>query len=870
MAVGLAFVDIVGDTTRTEPQIERDMSRVLATVQDALSPVEVQAAVDSGTEQELTRELNSDIRAAQQAINAIRVNTALSPDARRRLTTDLRQTITAARASIGEIQLRVAERPIVEDTVAAVQTAVQVAQATAPAIELETNVDSDRVSRLLPALQGIGSAASAALPAVGKLAGGFAAFGSAVPALAAVTSAIAAMAPAAALAAPAIVSVGLAMGTVKLATAGVGDAVAAAFDPSDPEAYAEALKGLAPNARAFVGALHEMQPALKALQQDVQNRVFAGFDQTLKSLARTTLPVVRQALQETAGTLNLMGQSAAKGVQNLAEDGALGDALKFANAGLSAFADVPGRVVQGLGQIAAAAAPIFSDIAVQLAGSVTSLTDKLSSAFAEGTLKSAIEGAVSLIGDLGHVLGNVGKIISAVFSAADASGTGLIGTLSTLTDALAQAVADPAVQAGLKGLFETMGLLSKTVVPLLAQAFVVVAQTVQALLPGVQVLIKALGDALQPVIQALGPLLVAAGTAISQLVVALAPLLVVAGQLIAQLGPILTPIIVALTQVITLLAPVIQQLASILSQVLGPILAVLPTLLQPFLDGLVRLIGDELPVLQDLLTQLTPSLLELSSTFVTLAQELAPVIAQVISLSLKIFEKLLPLMAPLISFVAQLAAVFAGELARQLQSIVIPAIQAVANILRGDFSGALTNLRDLAKGIIDAIVRMFVDLPNQILQAFGGLTQALYNIGQNILQSLINGVVSKIGSLKRELSQITDLIPDWKGPADRDRKLLTENGQLVMQGFIAGVRSQRGALRSELGSITDMIGTSGPIINSRSLVQTAGNSAPPPMGEAVPNVQVFVGNQQITDIVDVRIGRNNRAQSRAFMAGARN
>jgi hypothetical protein len=33
MAIGLAFVDIVGDTSRTADQVERDMNRVLTEVQ---------------------------------------------------------------------------------------------------------------------------------------------------------------------------------------------------------------------------------------------------------------------------------------------------------------------------------------------------------------------------------------------------------------------------------------------------------------------------------------------------------------------------------------------------------------------------------------------------------------------------------------------------------------------------------------------------------------------------------------------------------------------------------------------------------------------------------------------------------------------
>ncbi|WP_032751713.1 hypothetical protein, partial [Streptomyces griseus] len=98
-----------------------------------------------------------------------------------------------------------------------------------------------------------------------------AAVGTLVPLLAGVTAALAQMAPAAALAVSGVLAIGLAAGTVKIAMSGVGDAVKAALDPSDPEAYAEALKKLSPNARGFVGEIRKAQPALDKIRRTVQD-----------------------------------------------------------------------------------------------------------------------------------------------------------------------------------------------------------------------------------------------------------------------------------------------------------------------------------------------------------------------------------------------------------------------------------------------------------------------------------------------------------------------------------------------------------------------------------------------------------------------
>ncbi len=62
-----------------------------------------------------------------------------------------------------------------------------------------------------------------------------------------------------------------------------------------------------------------------------------------------------------------------------------------------------------------------------------------------------------------------------------------------------------------------------------------------------------------------------------------------------------------------------------------------------------------------------------------------------------------------------------------------------------------------------------------------------------------------IDPLRSKLRSITDLIPDVKGPIDKDRRLLTPAGVAIMQGLIAGIDSQRSNLRSTLNGVTGMV-----------------------------------------------------------------
>lgn len=90
---------------------------------------------------------------------------------------------------------------------------------------------------------------------------------------------------------------------------------------------------------------------------------------------------------------------------------------------------------------------------------------------------------------------------------------------------------------------------------------------------------------------------------------------------------------------------------------------------------------------------------------------------------------------------------------------------------------------------------------------FSGAGGWLLDAGRNIINGLINGIKSAIGGVKSLLDSVTGWIPDWKGPPDRDKKLLRDSGRLVMTGFIRGIVDEVSSLRRTLGGVTDIIPT---------------------------------------------------------------
>lgn len=714
------------------------------------------------------------------------------------------------------------------------------------------DIDEDRPNHFLGLLGRLGSSGASAGKTIGLgFAKASAAIGTAVPLVANIVATLADVAPAAGVAVTGLIGVQLTSGAVKLAAVGMDDALSAALDPSKADDFDKALEKLAPNARAFAKEVHSLAPELHEVQQTVQNKAFAGLDTVLDKLAAKTLPILRRGLVDSAGSVNLMAKGVGSAAVGLSESGTLGKAIDGATKGMRNLVRVPGQVVTAVGQVGAAAAPAFNKLTSGAGKVADRVADRLSKAFKSGAMEKAINTAVDLLGRIADVASNVFSIVGSIFSAADASGGGFVGTLQQISGALAKAFASPAVQSGLKALFSTMSVVAKTVAPLLGQALGVIAPVLTKLGPPIQTLVTALGDALSPIIDALGPVLVTAAGAVGTLVTAVAPLLPVLGQLVAAVLPALTPLLDALNTVFIALAPVVTQVGEILTNTLAPILAQLPAIIAPlaaaFGDNLVVWLG----ILGDLLVQLSPSFTQLGISFAQLLIAATPLITALTTIATELLSHLGPAIAPVIEGMALVATVLTNLVTIVINGAVIPAFQAVSKLLTGDVAGAFKAAKTLFTNVVNAAVLLFVafpvriaaavsplpgklasaasaagsqlvsavrsklsdavklvsGLPGRAKSALGGLGGALVSAGASLISGFISGIQSKIPSVKSVLSTLTGHLSDWKGPAAKDAKILTPAGQLLIKGFIAGIDGTTAQLKSKLTSITKALPT---------------------------------------------------------------
>jgi len=138
--------------------------------------------------------------------------------------------------------------------------------------------------------------------------------------------------------------------------------------------------------------------------------------------------------------------------------------------------------------------------------------------------------------------------------------------------------------------------------------------------------------------------------------------------------------------------------------------------------------------------------------------------------------------------------------------------------------GILTGPIGIAVAVIvknfDRISSTVRAIPGKIRSVFSGAGSLLVNAGRSVVQGFIRGIESSFKSVQNTLGRLTSMLPDWKGPASRDQKILGESGQLVMAGFLTGLESQYGIVQASLEGFTTGLSTAGSSTSTSAGVST--------------------------------------------------
>ena len=167
------------------------------------------------------------------------------------------------------------------------------------------------------------------------------------------------------------------------------------------------------------------------------------------------------------------------------------------------------------------------------------------------------------------------------------------------------------------------------------------------------------------------------------------------------------------------------------------------------------------------------------------------------------------------SFVSTVLGVIFGVVSakfNQIKSAVETKTNAILAPVRNAWNSVVSTVSGAAQRVWSAVTSKFNEVVSwmggvggRILGALGDLGSLLWNAGSSIVSGLLNGLRSMFGDVEAFFRNLTSMIPDWKGPEDHDKTMLTKAGGLILGGFIKGLESMYGKVRGSLLGFTDTL-----------------------------------------------------------------
>lgn len=769
---------------------------------------------------------------------------------------DRAQFEAAIEAALAGLEVSVRVVPDLDDFDAAIRAH------NTPTVTVDVNADTDRFGAALSRLGGIAGRAGGQL-------GGLLRFGAVGIAAAGAAQSIigltAALAPAAGLlaAGPAVIlGYQAALGTLKLALSGVGDAFSSALTGSADE-FNKSLEELSPAAQAAAREVRALKPAFEELKSSVQD---AFFQQIEGDITRTADALKGPLLSSLTNISSAWG-NAAKGVLGYIQ-GAQGvsnvkSILGATQLGVEGLASTTNKLTAGFLQVAASVSDAFgARFGAALGNAGQSFGTFLQNAASSGQAVAWVEGAITVLKQLGAILSNVGSILSGVFQAGNDVGAGFLNNLQAITQSFSEFVNSARGQEAIGAIFATIGSIAAQLGPILAALVTQVGAIAPALAPVFETLgpalvglINSLGPALAaiaPSLQsvasglagafaAIGPALGPVGAAIGGILTALSPLLPVIGQLVAAVATSLAPVLSALAAALT---PVISALAGALTPILPPLTAAFTTLATA-LTPLITLIGTTLgqviqavaPLLASLAgivaqiaTAFAPLIAQLTASLVPVFQMLAPLISQLVAAIVPLIEQLvsalLPVLPPIIdAFLAIQQAILplipvAIQLVTALApfvsliiSALAPIIQFAAEIVKWVAINAVVPVIQTVVSVLTSIITTVTSVLNGVSGFVSGVISFFSNLKTNVsnlVSGLVNAVVGFFTSLPgRAMGAVRSIVSGLGSIFTQAKEAVMSRVRSLVGDAVDFIRGLPGKAKAALGNIGSTLASAG-------------------------------------------------------------
>ncbi len=239
---------------------------------------------------------------------------------------------------------------------------------------------------------------------------------------------------------------------------------------------------------------------------------------------------------------------------------------------------------------------------------------------------------------------------------------------------------------------------------------------------------------------------------------------------------------------------------------------------------------------------------------------------------------------------------------RSLPGRAAKAASSLWSAISGAFSRAAANAAVAARQLVDGVLSWLRGLPGKAAAAiqsvpgkikgvFSGASGWLVQAGKDVLAGLASGIKSAVGAVvdqaKRAASSIVSGFKSAMGIGSPSRVMADEVGRWIPPGIAQGIRDATPQLNRDVAKLLDGLPTD---VATPGVAMPTGGRAPRAAGAAeadlaaqlarladaqaraelagVPEVRVFIGDQELTDMIDTRVGVHSRATTGAAYAGS--
>lgn len=147
-----------------------------------------------------------------------------------------------------------------------------------------------------------------------------------------------------------------------------------------------------------------------------------------------------------------------------------------------------------------------------------------------------------------------------------------------------------------------------------------------------------------------------------------------------------------------------------------------------------------------------------------------------------------------------------------IKSFIEPIVKGIVDFITntwstitGTVSTIFNNVKDAIMGPIEDALAFIGGIKDQIIGFFQGAGDWLYNIGRDIIDGFIKGLESMFREVGNFFKDLTNMIPETKGPPEKDKVLLTKNGRLIMQSLYNGLEDEMGGVEKLLNGLNATI-----------------------------------------------------------------